>query len=113
LHDVEDLHLGRLNDFEAGVEVLRAADMTNEATWDADHNAKPLERVLSEFRAIRARFVARLEAWEPTRLEVSALHPRLRVPMRVVDLACFVAEHDDYHLARIHELLTMLRRNDA
>ena len=35
----------------------------------------------------------------------SMLHPRLQQPMRLVDHLCFVAEHDDHHLARIWELL--------
>ena len=39
-------------------------------------------------------------------LERAARHPRLGTPMRVVDLAYFVAEHDDHHLARLRELLT-------
>jgi hypothetical protein len=29
----------------------------------------------------------------------------MKTPMNVVDLAFFVAEHDDYHLAKISELL--------
>jgi hypothetical protein len=33
-----------------------------------------------------------------------ALHPRLNVRIRVLDLAFFIAEHDDHHLARISEL---------
>jgi hypothetical protein len=32
-------------------------------------------------------------------------HPRLKVPMRLVDHLYFVAEHDDHHLARIFELV--------
>jgi len=34
-------------------------------------------------------------------VERSAFHPRLKKPMRIIDLAFFVAEHDDYHLAKI------------
>ena len=47
----------------------------------------------------------RLDAWGDTnRWELSAHHPRLNKPMRVIDLAVFVADHDDYHLAQIDEL---------
>lgn len=35
----------------------------------------------------------------------SAFHPRLKKQMRLVDMIFFQAEHDDYHLARISELL--------
>jgi hypothetical protein len=36
----------------------------------------------------------------------TALHPRLKIPMRIVDLAYFVAEHDDHHLATIRGMMT-------
>lgn len=107
LRDLEDLHLARLDELAAGAATLRAADMSNQRTWDAEHNAAPPARVLEGFRAVRSRLVDRLGSWDPQRLEVSAMHPRLKVPMRVIDLAFFTAEHDDYHLARIHELLEM------
>jgi len=35
----------------------------------------------------------------------SALHPRLKTPMRTMDLFLFVAEHDDHHLAKISEII--------
>ena len=63
--------------------------------------ARPLEEILARFREERARFVARLEAWDEERLGATSLHPRLNQPMRVVDMAYFVAEHDDHHLARM------------
>jgi hypothetical protein len=47
----------------------------------------------------------RLEAVESKALTHTAQHPRMRTPMTLVDHAFFVAEHDDYHLARITELL--------
>ena len=34
-----------------------------------------------------------------------ASHPRLATPMRLLDIAFFVAAHDDHHLARITEIL--------
>ena len=48
--------------------------------------------------------MARLDRWDASRLSVTALHPRLNQPMRVVDMAFFTAEHDDHHLARMTEL---------
>ncbi len=35
----------------------------------------------------------------------TALHPRLKTPMRLIDSLYFVAEHDDHHLAIISNLL--------
>jgi uncharacterized damage-inducible protein DinB len=101
LLDLDELHLGRLDDYESGAVVLRPADTENRKTREADHNARPLEEILAKFREERARFVVRLEAWDDERLGTTALHPRLNQPMRVVDMAYFVAEHDDHHLARM------------
>jgi hypothetical protein len=49
-------------------------------------------------------FVRRLEALTDEEVAATALHPRLRQQMRVIDMAYFVAEHDDHHLATINEL---------
>jgi uncharacterized damage-inducible protein DinB len=110
LLDLEDLWLGRLDDFDSGAETLRAADLLNRATWDADHNAESMELILAGFRMERKRFVARLEAMDDEALSRTALHPRLEQLMTVADLAFFVAEHDDHHLAVITE---MIRASDG
>ena len=101
LHDLDELHEGRLEDYEAGLDALRAADMTNKKTYEADHNANTVENLLDAFRAARMAFVARLEAMNAEMAGRTAIHPRLNKPMRVVDMAYFVAEHDDHHLAAI------------
>jgi uncharacterized damage-inducible protein DinB len=104
LLDLDELHAGRLDDFLAGAPVLRAADMTNRKTWEAHHNERPLADLLQAFRRERERFVARLDAWDEGLISLTALHPRLNQPMRVLDMAFFIAEHDDHHLARMTEL---------
>ncbi len=104
LLDLDELHIGRLDDYETGASALRPADLDNRRTREANHNARPLEEILRAFRAERRRFVERLESWDVAKLARSALHPRLKQPMRVVDMAYFVAEHDDHHLARMTEL---------
>jgi len=104
LLDLESLGMGRLDDYDAGREVLRAADMTNRRTHEAQHNAQPVEAILAEFRAARGEFIARLETLDEKQIARSARHPRLNVPMRVVDLISFISEHDDHHLVRMNEL---------
>ena len=104
LIDLDELHEARLEDYARRLEVLRPADLTNRRTFEAGHNDTPLEELLAAFRAARAGFLRRLEAMTEEELSVSALHPRMRVPMRVIDMAVFVAEHDDHHLAFITEL---------
>jgi uncharacterized damage-inducible protein DinB len=104
LWDLESLWLGRLDDFMAGVEQLRAADLTNRKTYDADHNAHSIESILSAFRHERLAFVRRLDDLTESDVLRTALHPRLNQPIRVLDHAFFVAEHDDHHLAQITRL---------
>ena len=104
LYDLDELHEGRLEDYARGLEVLRAADMSNRKTEEANHNSAGLEELLALFREARASFVRRLEALTEDEVAASALHPRLCKQMRVIDLALFVAEHDDHHLASIREL---------
>ncbi len=105
LLDLGELDLRRLNDYEAGLETLRAADLKNRKTYEANHNENSIENILAEFRAERSRFVQRLEDLDESFLKRTALHPRLKKPMRVIDLAFFIAEHDDHHLAKIAELI--------
>jgi uncharacterized damage-inducible protein DinB len=102
---VEAVFLRRAGELLAGATALSAADMSNQATHAANYNARPIAELLAELRAQRGRFVAQLEAAKEADWSRSALHPRLQQPMRLVDLAFFVSEHDDYHLARIGELI--------
>ncbi|HEX6190024.1 MAG TPA: DinB family protein [Pyrinomonadaceae bacterium] len=104
LLDIGELEMKRLDEFEAGHEVLTAADMTNQLTHEANHNANSIENILSAFRKERTAFVARLDSYDEELVSRTALHPRLKTPIRVIDLVFFIAEHDDHHLARISEL---------
>ena len=104
LLDLEPLGMNRLDDFEAGRETLIAADLQNRKTHDANHNAKSIGNILAEFRRERMEFVSRLEAYDEIVGQRTAVHPRLQTKIRVIDLAFFIAEHDDHHLARISEL---------
>ncbi len=106
LLDLDELHEGRLEDYARHHSTLRPADMTNRKTEVAGHNEARLEDLLAAFRAARLGFVRRLAAMTEAEVAASALHPRLRKQMRVIDLAYFVAEHDDHHLASISEILS-------
>ncbi|HYO62850.1 MAG TPA: DinB family protein [Pyrinomonadaceae bacterium] len=105
LLDLGELDLARVEDFRAGRDTLRPADPQNRRTHEAAHNAAPLENILRAFRRERAEFVRHLEQFGEADLLRTALHPRLRQPMRPLDFALFVAEHDDHHLAAISELV--------
>jgi hypothetical protein len=104
LLDLEPLGMGRLDDFEAGRETLRAADMENRKSHEANHNTDALANILAAFRKERMAFAQRLDNYDDAFVQRTALHPRLNVKIRVIDLAFFIAEHDDHHLARVSEL---------
>ena len=78
--------------------------MTNRKTHQADHNTRHIDSVLADLRKRRGALVSRIDALAPEDFARSALHPRLRRPMRVVDMMLFHAEHDDYHFARMRTL---------
>jgi uncharacterized damage-inducible protein DinB len=101
LADLEELHEGRLDDFEAGVGGLRPADLSNSKTEEADHNASSPEELLIALRAVRSQFITRIEGLSAEIQARSMMHPRLQKSMRPVDLAYFVAEHDAHHVAAI------------
>ncbi|HEX8128243.1 MAG TPA: DinB family protein [Pyrinomonadaceae bacterium] len=105
LLDLGTLDLGRLDDYAAGLDTLRPADLGNRKTHEANHNADSIENLLASFRAERGEFVRRLEGFDAELIARTALHPRLQMPMRVIDLVYFIAEHDDHHLARISDLI--------
>ena len=104
LLDLEPLWDQRLDDYDSGATELHAADLENRKTHEAAHNDRPISDILADFSAVRGRIVARLAGMTPADLARTALHPRLRQPMSVVDLCFFVAEHDDHHLRTIEEL---------
>ena len=104
LSDLEPLWLGRLEDILNGLPELRAADLTNQRTHTANHNTTDIKLLLQQFRTQRQLYVNRLRGLNDGQLLNSSLHPRLKTPMRIIDMAYFVAEHDDHHLASIREI---------
>ena len=107
LADVEPLWYNRLDDFFAeDLTELRVTDLTNRATTEACHNERPLEQILDAFAEGRRRLLERVEEIGPPPPDRMRLHPRLKKQMTIADHLFFVAEHDDYHLINIRELLS-------
>jgi len=94
-----------VRDFVKGGVELTAADLKNQKTHDANHNARPLEEILADFRKARMSLMSELATMNPEQYSRTMLHPRLKQPMRLVDHLYFAAEHDDHHLARIWEMI--------
>lgn len=105
LSDVEELGLGRIDDYLDGLKELRPADITNRVTSHKNHNADTIENLLRSFRSSRKKLIERFELFDIQGAGQSAHHPRLNKPMRVIDLALFIAEHDDHHLVKIGEIM--------
>jgi uncharacterized damage-inducible protein DinB len=105
LLDLEALWLARVGDYVAASSLLTAADLTNRKTDEANHNARPLEQILTEFRIAREKLLKEVDELDPALFDRTIPHPRLKTPMRLVDHLYFAAEHDDHHLAQIWVLV--------
>lgn len=104
LIDLEPLWQGRLEDILNDREFLRHADLTNKKTDLESHNDKKIDSLVMEFQNLREKTLKMLKSLDESDIFKYALHPRLKTPMRTMDLFLFVAEHDDHHLARISEI---------
>jgi uncharacterized damage-inducible protein DinB len=104
LLDLETLWAQRLDDFDGGAPILRAADLQNRRTHAANHNERAPGDLAEGFRSARTEMLRRLSEMSAADFARISRHPRLDQPMSVVDLCCFVAEHDDHHLAAMQEI---------
>ena len=95
----------RFYDIQARKPVLTPADLNNTATTEAGFNGWSVTNLLDKFAAERAATIAALDTMDATDESRTSLHPRMQQPMRLIDLAYFVAEHDDHHLGRIREII--------
>ena len=89
LLDLEPLWIGRINDIITGKAELREADLTNKKTNIAEHNSIPIEKILKEFRLVRTEFTNKVMQLNSTDFDKFSLHPRLKTPMRIIDLLYF------------------------
>ncbi|MFI5185424.1 MAG: DinB family protein [Chitinophagales bacterium] len=105
LYDLEELWYGRIKDFLTGKEILRAADLRNTKTHEADHNKKTIQDLQQQFSSARNKLIDKVKDIDEATASLTSLHPRLQAPMRLIDSLFFVAEHDDHHLTKIRELL--------
>jgi len=110
LTDLEPLWQGRLEDILNDKPEMRPTDLQNSKTTEANHDAVPTEELLKRFRLVRKQTINMISELNEQQIFKSSLHPRLKTPMRTMDLFLFVAEHDDHHLARINELTKILSR---
>lgn len=103
--DVEEIWETRLNQFIRGEEILVPADMSNQKTSDRNHNNKSLDELLTRLKSVRESFIEKLDKLSEEEVSRTALHPRLKTPMRLIDLTFFAAEHDDNELALMRRIV--------
>src|SRR6202167_6849659 len=84
LLDLEPLWLARVGDYVAGSAQLTVTDLQNRKTDEANYNARPVEKILSEFRSARARLVKRADEVDASLLARAIAHPRLKTPIALV-----------------------------
>ena len=101
---MEPLWRVRLQDILDQRPVLTVADLNNTATTEAGFNGSPVGGLLERFVAERAETMRLLDRIDVLDMQRTSLHPRLKQPMRVIDLAYFVAEHDEHHIAIVKGL---------
>jgi uncharacterized damage-inducible protein DinB len=101
---MEPLWRIRFQDIRESRPVLTTADLNNTATTEAGFNSYPLVELLERFAAQRIETLHLLNTIDVLDEEHTSLHPRLKQPMRAIDLAYFVAEHDDHHIRIIKEM---------
>lgn len=109
LTDLEPLWQLRLNDIISGANELSPADLSNTKTKEANHDRRSAEELIYDFTIVRNQTLSMLEKIDEELIFKSSLHPRLKTPMRTMDLFLFVAEHDDHHLTTISAITQQLR----
>jgi hypothetical protein len=77
LLDLETLWLARVGDYVVASDQLTATDLKNRKTDEANHNARPLEQILTEFRAEREKLLKRVDDLDASIFTRSIPHPRL------------------------------------
>lgn len=112
LTDLEELHVGRLEDLENGLKTLRPADMSNATTEASDHNSFKLRELLIDLEEARTGFIEKLNSLSAETHATSGHHERLDVKMRPIDVAAFVAAHDEHHIQTIKDILESLVDED-
>jgi len=105
LTDLEPLWYERLGQILDDNPDMKVADLTNRKTHEAPHNDQTFETLIAEFKAERKKLIDKLRLLREEDLTKTSKHPRLGTPMKVIDLAWFVAEHDDHHMAQMTFLM--------
>jgi uncharacterized damage-inducible protein DinB len=107
---IEPLWRTRFEDIRQSRPALTPADLDNKATSAAGFNSRPVSDLVNAFGDERKKTISLLNTMNKEDKTKTSMHPRLQQPMRIIDLAYFVAEHDDHHIARIRQLIELFNK---
>lgn len=108
LYDIDELNLLRLQEYIDKKDELSPADMSNRKTYEAGYNSQNIDDILAMLRKRRSEYVFQLENVDEEIITRYSYHPRLKLPMRLIDHAYFAAEHDDHHIAIIRNIISQI-----
>lgn len=95
---LEPLWQTRCMEINDGKENMSSADLNNTATNHALFNQYPVEQIINQFEKERQKTITILKSINKNHYNHSLIHPRLNQPIRIVDLAYFISEHDKHHV---------------
>lgn len=107
LAEVDEIATKRIGEMISGISPMAPAVFEPRN----DYNQLPAREVIAYLQRTRTANIRRYSELSETELKKSSLHPRLKVMMTPVDLAWFDAEHDDHHLVRISEIISLLTKS--
>lgn len=106
LAEVDQIGCKRIDEIRQGISPMSPAVIQP----SRDYNVVPVTEIIDFFEKNRQKNLQKYKNLASDELRRSSLHPRLKIQMTPVDLACFEAEHDDHHLVRINEILSSLSK---
>lgn len=102
---LEPLWRTRMLDIQHHKPVLTPTDLENKATTKSGFNKYSISSLLDRFAAEREKTLLLLHSVDSQQLDRTSLHPRMKQPMCIIDIAYFTAEHDDHHIQYINKFI--------
>lgn len=109
LGEVDEIALRRINEIVDGISPMTPAIVEPKN----DYNSQPVADIVQFFAGRRRVNLERYSKLSDEECFRQSLHPRLKMLMTPVDLAYFDAEHDDHHLVKINEILSLRMELDG
>ncbi len=100
---LEPLWRMRFQDIQERKSELSPADLGNSLTNEMNFNRNPFQNLASTFSVERNKTLEYLNTLEQSDFSKTSIHPRLKRPMRIIDLMYFVSEHDQHHFKFIQD----------